>query len=113
MDLHVYLHMVESENDKLDQILALLLEIKYKEIQIMADLTTLQTQVTANTTVEGSAVILIQGIATQLAAAIASNDPAKLQALQDQLNTSATALAAAVAANTPAAPPSPVQTVMS
>ena len=69
----------------------------------MADLTTLEAQVTANSDVEASAVLLIQGIAKQLADAIAANDPAKIQALQDKLKTSADALAAAVVANTPAA----------
>ena len=54
----------------------------------------------ANTDVEASAVTLIQGIAQQLADA--GTDPAKLQALQTQLQTSAEALAAAVTANTPA-----------
>jgi len=104
MDIHVYLHMSEtSDNRKFDQILALLREIKSKENQIMADLTTLQAQVTANSDVEASAVLLIQGIAKQLADAIAANDPAKIQALQDQLKNSADALAAAVVANTPAA----------
>ena len=68
----------------------------------MADLTALTAQVANNTTVEASAVTLIQGLAAQIGAA--GTDPVALQALQDQLNTSATALAAAVAANTPATP---------
>ncbi len=67
-----------------------------------ADLTALQAQVQTNTEVEASAVTLIQGIAQQLADA--KTDPAAVQAIADQLNTSATALAAAVAANTPASP---------
>ncbi len=57
-------------------------------------------QVTANTTVEGSAATLIQAIAAQLAA---SPSPAQVSALASQLKTSGDALAAAVAANTPAA----------
>jgi hypothetical protein len=72
----------------------------------MADLTALTTQVSQNTTVIGSAMTLIQGFASQLAAA--GTDPAALNALQQQLATSDTALAAAVLANTPtAAAPSP------
>jgi len=67
------------------------------------ELDALTAQVTKNTDVEASAVVLIQGIAQKLADAIASGDPAKLTALQGQLSTSADALAAAVAANTPAA----------
>lgn len=65
----------------------------------------LQLQVTQNTTVEQSAITLIQGLAAQLSAA--ASDPTKIQALADQLNTSATALAAAITANTPAAPITP------
>lgn len=87
-------------------VIGLLLLILYQGKRTMADLTALTTQVQENTSVEQSAVTLIQGIAAQLAAA--GTDPAKLSALQSQLSTSATALAAAVAANTPAAPtPSP------
>jgi len=70
---------------------------------IMSALDDLQAQVQKNTDVEDSAVTLIQGIAAQLAAAIAANDPAKIQALQTQLAAHADALAAAVTANTPAA----------
>ena len=70
-----------------------------------AALAGLQSQVAENTSVEGSAVTLIQGIAAQLAALIAAgnNDPA-LVTLTNNLNASATALAAAVTANTPATP---------
>lgn len=67
----------------------------------------LQAQVAQTTTVEQSAVVLIQGLATQLQAAIAaanSGDTAALPALQTELQTSAAALAAAVTANTPTAP---------
>lgn len=67
-----------------------------------ADLTSLQAQVEQTTTVEQSAVTLIQGIAAQLTAA--QGDPAAVQAIIAQLNRSATSLAAAIAANTPAAP---------
>jgi hypothetical protein len=63
----------------------------------LADLTA---AVAADQTVEGSAVTLIQGLATQLAAL--PSTPA-LEALVTQLNQNATTLAAAVAANTPAA----------
>ncbi len=63
-----------------------------------ADLDALSAQVQANTDVEQSAVLLIKGIADQLAAA--KSDPAKVQALIDKLNASASALAAAVTENT-------------
>lgn len=65
----------------------------------------LAAQVTASTTVEQSALTLIQGIAGQIADA--AGDRAKSLALAAQLKTSADALSAAVVANTPAAPASP------
>jgi hypothetical protein len=68
----------------------------------MTDLTALQAEVARNTTVEKSALALIQGFAAQLAAA--GTDPVALKALQDSLTASDDELAAAVAANTPAQP---------
>ncbi len=67
----------------------------------MSALDDLTAQVAANTSVEDSAVTLINNIAAALAAA--GTDPTKLAALQTQLKTSADALAAAITANTPAA----------
>ena len=64
----------------------------------MVDLAGLTAQVKANTDAEASAILLIQGLADQIAAA--GTDPVALQALQDQLKASADALAAAVIANT-------------
>jgi hypothetical protein len=66
---------------------------------LMADLTALTAAVTQNTTVEASAVTLIQGLAAQISANL--TDPVALASLTNQLNTSATALAAAITANTP------------
>ena len=71
----------------------------------MDDLTA---QVAAQTTVEQSAITLIEGLAAQLAAA--GTDPAKLAALTTQLKTSADALSAAITANTPVAPAAPAPT---
>ena len=92
-----------ARNSKLDQILSLVQTLKGKEDQIIMDLKPLTAQVAQNTSLEASAVTLIQGIAAQLAAD--QNDPAAVAALSTQLNNSATALAAAITANTPAAPP--------
>ena len=72
----------------------------------------LTAQVTANTTVEGSAVTLINGIAAQIAAAVAAAQaagatPTELSeptTLQTNLTASAAALSAAITANTPATP---------
>lgn len=67
----------------------------------------LQASVAQETTVEASAVTLLNGLSAQLAAAIAAannGDSAALPALQAQIDTSSAALAAAITANTPAAP---------
>lgn len=67
-------------------------------------LAALTAEVTQVNTVEASAVALIQGLAAQIAAAVAIDDTTQLTALSASLTTNATALAAAVTANTPAAP---------
>jgi hypothetical protein len=85
----------------INQILNIVQGLKQQGVTIMADLTALTAQVTQNTSVEASAVTLIQGLAAQIAAA--GTDPVALAALTAQLNNSATALAQAVTANTPAA----------
>ena len=87
---------------KFDRAIALLEDVLRKVTTIMTKLEDLQSQVEANTQVEASAVVLINGIAAQLAAA--KTDPVAIQALSDHLKTSATDLAAAVTANTPAEP---------
>lgn len=56
--------------------------------------------VESNTTVDESAIVLLNQIAGQLEAF--KNDPIEIQALADQLNGESQKLAAAVAANTPA-----------
>jgi len=76
--------------------------------RIMALLDNLNAAVARETTVEQSAITLIQGIAKQLADLIAKSgntvDPAELQKIVDGMNANQDALAAAVTANTPAAP---------
>jgi chromosome segregation ATPase len=90
---------------KMDRLLQMTEAILEKENGMSQALDDLATQVTANTTVEESAVTLIKGLAAQIAAA--GTDPAKLQALQASLKASADDLAAAIAANTVAAPNNP------
>lgn len=72
-----------------------------------AELDKLQTDVQRTKDVEDSAILLLQGLSTQIAAL--RNDPAALTALSESLNAKADELAAAVVANTPAAetPPTP------
>lgn len=98
-------HRIEEKLDRIELVVnainAVLPTLVKGQTQMAGELDALTTQVAANTTVEQSAVTLIQGIAAQLAAA--GTDPAKLAALSASLKTSADALAAAVTANTPAA----------
>ena len=82
--------------------------ISQMEKQIMSALTDLQAQVAETLTVEQSAITLINGFKTQVAAAVAAaqaGDMAPLTALNQELVTSGNALAAAVTANTAAATP--------
>ncbi len=67
----------------------------------MALLDTLTADVANLTTVDQSAVTLINGLAAQIKAA--GTDPVALKALTDQMEAQTSALAAAVAANTPPA----------
>lgn len=73
----------------------------------MATLADVQAAVANLNTVEASVVAMLQTLSDALKAAIASNDPAALQAVVDSINADSTAMAAAVAANTPAAPTPP------
>jgi hypothetical protein len=73
--------------------------------KIMTGLTDLQTAVANEETVEAGVVTLLQQLSADLAAALANNDNAALEALVTQINTDAASMAAAVTANTPAAPP--------
>lgn len=67
----------------------------------MSALDDLTTEVAEIKTVSESAMTLIVGLKAALDEAIASGDPAKLQALAADLDATAAALADAVAANTP------------
>jgi cell division septum initiation protein DivIVA len=101
IDVHHYLHFPSDVTQKLDQILDLLRAVQRKEETMSVQLDTLTTQVKANTDVEASAVILLKGLADQIAAA--KTDPVALQTLSDSLKSSADQLAAAVIENTPQA----------
>ncbi len=88
---------------RLDRIEAVLALYRKKEEALMAALDDLTAQVTAQTTVEQSAITLLNQLSDLIKQA--GTDPVKLAALTAQLKTSADALAAAIVANTPAAPP--------
>lgn len=99
-DIHVYFHNVADP-----QVLAALAKLSQQMEKVMTDLTALTAEVARNTTVDQSAITLLQGLAAQIESL--KTDPAALQSLADSLRGSSDALAAAVAANTPAAPPTP------
>lgn len=77
----------------------------------MAALDDLKAAVAAEQTVEQSAITLLNGLTSQLAALVAASNgsvaAADIQAIVTSVNANAAALAAAVTANTPAAPPAP------
>ena len=84
---------------------------------LSTDITALQQQVTASSTVEESAVTLISGLATQLQTALTAaqnagatpDELSALTAMQTSLQSSSSDLANAITANTPASatPPTP------
>lgn len=89
----------------INQILTIVQNLQKQGVNLMGDVSKLTAQVTQNTSVEASAIQLIQNIAAELAAA--NGDQAQIDALTAQLNSSATALAQAITQNTPAAPQTP------
>lgn len=71
----------------------------------------LREAVSAQRTVIESAVALLKGLHDQLTAAIASADPAAIQAVADDLKANTDSLSASVVENTPATPaPGPTPT---
>lgn len=105
-------HEIERKLDQIirkqDEMFALLSRNYSRSLTIMADLTALQAKVQAATDVEQSAILLLQQLSADLKAA--ATDPAKVQALADELDAKTQALAAAIVANTPAAPAPPAPT---
>lgn len=77
----------------------------------MATLQDIQAAVSAEQTVEQSAITLLQTLSADLKAALAANDPAAVQAVVNTIDQNTAALAAAITANTPAAPSTPSPTV--
>lgn len=105
IEIHVH-HHNDSPRDsaQLRRIEDLLITLGER---ILSALDSLKTNVANNTTVIQSAIVLIQGLKQKLDDAIASGDPAQVQALSDELGAQDAALAQAVAANTPAAATDP------
>ena len=113
---HHFAHDDNGTAEKLDRILATITQFRQEIKQLMAALddkiAALQADVTAEQTVEQSAITLIQGIPALIADAVAKAQAAgatdaQLQALTDlgtSITNNAAALGAAVTAGTPAAP---------
>jgi hypothetical protein len=89
---------LDSEFRKINKKLDILIIQERNEMATLDDLTA---EVAAQTTVNQSAITLLQGLKAKLDAA--GTDPAKLQAIKDSLTANDQALAQAVTANTPAA----------
>jgi hypothetical protein len=122
-DVHKSLHELEESSHithhKLDEILENLIDILHKlgkldllekilekEGAMTKELDDLTAQVAAEEDAVNSAIILINGLAAQLASI--ANDPAAIEALAVSLKASVASLSAAVVANTPVAPVPPV-----
>ena len=82
--------------------MAILTRLAGKANSMEDQIKALQAEVANNTTVEQSAITLIQGLGAAITAA--GTDPAALASLVSTLQANDTALAAAITANTPAAP---------
>src|SRR5258708_4963652 len=98
------LHLTEEEHKNLTKQHGDSAMINVNKVdKIMATMQELTASVQRNTDVDESVLTLISGISTQLKDAQASNDPAAIQAVIDQLDANTKRMADAVTANTPAA----------
>jgi hypothetical protein len=115
-------YMLSGQFDEdMRSIISLLTQILQGELKMASNLdpiaqeiTQLTAAVTAETTVNQSAITLLGGLSQQLAAAIAAAqavnpaaDLSALQALQTTIDSNTSALSSAITANTPATPPAP------
>jgi hypothetical protein len=101
MRIDLFIHIDGAVDPRIDTILQALTRIEGKENKMATTLDTLTSDVAAETTVEQSAITLLQGLKASLDAA--GTDPAKLAALSTQIESNTAGLAAAITANTPAA----------
>jgi len=119
VNIHVYLHVVESEDSQLDQILTTLQEIKLKEDQFMSQITDWaaaeQVQLTAISTTLDAVVVGIAALDVLITNF--QNSPGTLstadQAALDGIQAASAALVTKSGAISVTPPVSPVQTVVS
>ncbi len=98
--LDVMSKLGQQANFKIENKLDKIIDLLKKGINKMSvEFDAMASQVQANSDAIDSAIVLINGIADRITAA--GVDPAKLQALTDELKAKDAALAAAVVANTP------------
>ena len=94
-EIHIHVHPCCCSREPRTKVLELLEELKMSIDELKA-------KVDAETTVNKSAIALLNGLAAQLREI--ATDPAKVQALADQLDANTKELSEAVTANTPATP---------
>lgn len=107
MRIDIYHHFPAGSGGadlKLDLILARInslgVQLRVQGEHMAGELDTLTQKVSEATTVEQSAIELLNGLGAQIATL--KNDPVQLQALSDSLGAKSAELAAAISANTPA-----------
>lgn len=108
MNIFFWYSNLVNQLNRIEQKLDLILK---KEVAMSATIDQLVADVTAETTLEGSIITLLNNVEAQLKAALANTviapaDQAKLDSMFSDLESNKAALAAAIAANTPVAPTS-------
>jgi predicted nucleotide-binding protein (sugar kinase/HSP70/actin superfamily) len=105
IEIRVYPCAGNGESDRLDRVLAAILDLTGKVASMSAELDTVIAKVSALETVEDSAIALLVELKAKLDAAIASGDLAALKDLADRIGADTAKLAQAVVDNTPAGGP--------
>ncbi len=113
LDIHLYHHILRDEDEgrlaRIEELLTALIKQGSDNMATVQEaMDALTAEVARNTTVDESAITLINGLADQLAALLAAGDPAVLvsgiETIVAKLKGDSDALAAAVVANTPVTP---------
>lgn len=91
-------------NTKLDLILNLLIHVLNKENILMATIQDVNAAIAAESSVDDSIIVLLNGIVQQLKDAQASNDPAALDTVIAGITANTKKIQDAVTANTPVTP---------
>jgi len=107
IDVHHYVH-ADGNAEVVGLLHQVLQKLGVLKMTVQDDFAALQAKVANETTVEASAITLLQGLKSQLDALAAAGTPVtsdQINALSQQIDTNSSTLAAAVTANTPAAQP--------